>query len=798
MKRSFVTAVVVAAALAVAHGVSLPNRHRDGIVADWQWGAKPRRVERRQTPRKWAHVGGAGSGQTVIHANGATPCPKRPGPPKWWEGTGAWNPCNGNLTMTFLGGLLVYNSERNSAIHPFHSTGGAPPGGYAGWGFKIAEWDQQLTPDDAGNPPSSVTIADGLDGQDVYALVAGSSNPLVYEDVEDKHWIVTTSDQKTWQLRTFDGAVYRFDTRPHGILLTSITDGAGNETTIRLDPSTDAIDSVVDALQRTWTFGYTNGNLTSITTPVPESLSFTLQYDTQGYDDLTTIQLPSAQGAPRTIQLGYVDWQGNHSPYVMSMQSPAGLTTFDFFQDGALVNVFYLQVAQTLPVFHAEYNANTGSNLVTSESPAENSPKTRIVYDGTFDQGSGDPRQDFWITSVIDADGIGASFTRNGRKEVTQLVDGFKQTWVLTYWPNGEDLKTITDPGGHATLVQWNPPGARDGASSGEVASIADASTGTTRTFVWDQATSGVFFHTIDEIHDAVGGAEKLAIVAKKARLADGRYTVRQYVAGHLVGEQVLDPRGDAVVESDSPGFSERLGLDGYDQPKTSSLLAQGAPLGQPETFDLSPNGVLRSFRDALGETFTVMSRDALLRPLETLFVSPAATSDTKYGYAPDPGDVDGLPVSIAVSANGVQEGRVRQPAAANGVEDCASAAVVNGHVIPLEQTKVVVSGARVSCGGAPPPPPPPPADAGATDAGPESDAGWTVDASPDVGLPEAGCPPPNGIACQTSALEQDGWCAYACQYEPAWLCQDPTDCSNSGLDEWSCPNPPVNPCPGF
>jgi hypothetical protein len=779
------------AAIIVAGGHASSPHGTDRIVAEWQPPPKPRRRPPPRTPDPRAEFASVGIGQTVINANAQTPCPKRPGPPKFWEGAGQWNPCNGNLLVRMLGGLLVFNSERNSAIHPFHSTGGAPAGGYAGWGFKIGGWDQQLTPDDSGSPPASVTIADGEDGQDVYVRKAGSSNPVVYEDKEDKHWTLTTLDQQTWLLKTFEGIVLEYDTRPHGILLTSITDKAGNKTTINLDPVADTMTTVVDYLSRTWSFAYTNGNLTQITTPAPESLKYTLQYDTQGYDDLTSIQLPSTAEGTHAYQIGYVDAQGNHSPFPMSLQGPEGLTTFDFFQDGALVNVFYLPLSQTTAMFHAQYGINAGSNLVTLESPTENTPQTRIVYNGTFDQ-SGDPTQEFWITSVTDDEGITSTVARNSRHEVTTLTDGFNQAWTYAYYPNAEDVQTATDPAGKTTSYVWNNPGPSDGASSGELATTTDDATGLKKNLTWNPATSGFWYHTVDQISDP-----KVTLALQKTDLPSGAHAMREIVNGQLVQEVVLNARGDAVIETDGPGGSEKIGLDAYDQPSVVNFFAQGASIGRA-TVGLSPNGVFQSFTDVLGHSLKVGARDALLRVASTALILPGGEQDGTFGYASDTSDPDGNAVSGAVSAHGVQRGWLRQEASAAGVADCADAVVVNGQAIPVDRAKVVVAGARVGCGVAATPPPPPPSDAGLPDTGAPSDAGWALDAPPDVSLPEAGCTPPNGISCQVSELEQDGWCNYTCEYEPSWLCQDPMDCSGSGLEEWNCPDPILDPCPGF
>jgi hypothetical protein len=803
MKRSSIAAFA-ALVVMVAFAAWPRARDRYEIVADWRHDAKPHHAKPKPKPpedKRTDHKS-AGVGQTVLNTTGPTPCPKRPGPPKRWEGSGMWNACNGNLEMPFLGGLLVFNSERNSAIHPFHSTGGAPAGGYAGWGFKIGTWDQQLTLDDSNNPPSSVTIANGQDGQDVYVLKQGSSGPYLYEDKEDKHWTLTTLDRQTWFEKTFEGTVYEFDTRPHGILLTSITDKAGNKTAINLDPSADTITSVVDYLKRTWQFAYTNGNLTTITSPAPESLVFTLQYDTQGYDNLTFVQLPSTSGGMRGYRIGYVDWLGNHSPFPMSIQSPSGLMTFDFYNDGALVNVFYLQKSPKLATFHAEYNSNKGSNLVTFESPTANTPKTRIVYNATFDQGSGDPTQDFWITSTTTAKGISSSVVRNSRHEVTQATDGLKQVWNLKYWPNGEDLWTVTDPAGKVAVLTWKDAKATDGASSGEIESVEDLATNYIESFVWNQATSGVWYHTIDEIDDQAPNSPMLSVQLKKTD-PGGNHAVRQYVNNQFIGEVLLSPKADAVLERDDLGFSEKVVIDpnNFDQPSSMTFLAQGAQVGQA-ALSLSANGVLRSMTNVLGEKLDVMMRDGLLRPLETVLTLQSGSLDTTLAYGGDQGDTDGQAISESFSANGVQEGSLRQVAAAAGVDDCSNATLVNGQTIPLRKSKLVVAGARVACGAAPPPPPPPPPpDGGAVDAGTDAgpmDSGWVVDAPDDVSLPEAGCPPPNGISCQLFALEEDGWCPYVCAYEPADLCQDPMNCSGSDLQEWNCPGSPIDPCPGF
>ncbi|HEX8792274.1 MAG TPA: hypothetical protein VF765_15070 [Polyangiaceae bacterium] len=817
MKRS--SMALFATLGAVAFAVVTPTRRRhhrpNDIVADWR---QPPKRHRTAPPRKqWSDHPGPGVGQSLLNGDASTPCPKHPGPPKFWEGGSEWNPCTGNLLMHFLGGLLVFNSERNSAIHPFHQTGGAPPGGYAGWGFKIGTWDQQLTPDDAGNPPASVTIADGEDGQDEYVLKPGSSNPFVYEDKEDKHWSVTTFDQQTWDLETFEGTVYAFDKRSHGTLLTSITDKAGNETTIGLDPVTDTINTVVDYLGRKWTFAYSGGNLTQITTPAPESIKYTLGYDAQGFDDLTTIQLPTTAEGPHVYTLGYLDAEGTHSPYPMSIQSPSGLTTYDYFQDGALVNVFYVQLSQTTPTFHAQYNENPGSNLVTFEDPAQNSQQTRIVYDATFNPSSGNPTQEVWITSVTDERGIPTSYQRNARHEVTQLTDAFGKSWSYTYYANGEDLQTATDPDGKSFSYTWKPPGQTDGASSGELATVKDESTGIQETLAWNPATSGVWYHTVDSISDS-----KVTIALQKKDLPDGRHSVRELVGNQLLEEVVLNKRADAVVEDDVAGSSEKITLDAFDHPQTMTELAQGVPIGNA-TVNLDAEGLFQNFTDLLGHTFKVGARDNLQRVTAAARVVPAGEEDGTYGYAADSSDPDWEPVTRTTTAHTIRYSDMEQKASAAGVQACARAVAINGQTESLGQQKLVVAGARVGCGSAPtpPPPPPPPGDGGVHDAGggndggAPSDAGWTVDAPPDV--EDAGCPPPTeGIGfCW---LPGDGfayaWCGDGPGCEPAcclsdggsgcwgYASPDPNyagcwtqACVYGGTSTWLCNSNPVNPC---
>jgi YD repeat-containing protein len=811
-----VLGVVTVAVVAVTP--SRKGHHRkDEIVADWR---QPPKRHRTPPPRRhWVDHPGPGVGQNLLNADGETPCPKRPGPSKFWEGGGGeWNPCTGNLMMHFLGGLLVFNSERNSSyIHPFHQTGGAPPGGYAGWGFKIASWDQQLTPDDAGNPPASVAIADGDDGQDEYVLKAGSLKPFVYEDKEDKHWSLTTTDQRTWDLETFEGTTYEFTTRAHGILLTTITDKAGNKTTIDLDAATDTIDSVADYLGRKWTFTYTGGNLTQIVTPAPESIKYTLGYDTQGFDDLTTIQLPTTPEGPHVYTLGYLDAEGTHSPFPMSIQSPSGLTTYDYFQDGALVNVFYVQLSQTTPTFHAQYNQNSGSNLVTFEDPTQRSPQTRIVYDATFDQNSGNPTQDFWVTSATDARGITTAYARNGRNEVTLLTDGFGKTWTYQYYANGEDLQTVIDPAGKSVSYTWKAPGSMDGASSGEVATVKDNATGIQETLAWNQATSGVWYHTVDSISDP-----KITVKLVKNDLADGRHAVREMVGNQLVEEVVLDKQADAIVEDDVPGASEQIALDAYDQPTTMKALAQGVQIGKA-TLSLDPEGLFQSFTDLLGHTANVGARDNLQRVTATARVVPAGEQDDTFAYADDPSDPDWGPTESTTKVHGHEFSNLTQESSALGTPACADAVAVDGTPIPIDEAKFAVAGVRVACGSAPTPPPPPPPpgdggtgmkDAGAGDDAESNDAGWTVDAPPDVA--PTTCPAPTegiGFCWDQGDGFASAWCGDGPGCEPAcclasggsgcWGGGSPdpnypgcwTQACAAGTSTWSCNSNPSNPC---
>jgi hypothetical protein len=313
--------------------------------------------------------------------------------------------------------------------------------------------------------------------------------------------------------------------------------------------------------------------------------------------------------------------------------------------------------------------------------------------------------------------------------------------------------------------------------------------------------TSGVWYHTIDEIDYQAPNSPTLSVEMRKSD-PGGNHAIRQYVNGQFVGETVLSAKADAVVERDGPGFSEKTAIDpmNCDQPTSISFLAQGVPVGQA-LMSLSANGVLGSLTNVLGEKLDVKMRDGLLRPLETWLSLPTGKVDSTFTYGSDQADT-GRVIAENVTANGEQRGWLRQVAAAAGVDDCSSAAVVDGQTIPLGKTKLVVAGARVACGAAPPPPPPPPPPSdGGVDAGSEAgamDSGWAVDAPDDVSLPETGCPPPNGISCQVFALEEDGWCPYVCMYEPADLCQDPMNCSGSDLQEWNCPGSPIDPCPGF
>ncbi|MDV6013814.1 LamG-like jellyroll fold domain-containing protein, partial [Haloechinothrix sp. LS1_15] len=136
----------------------------------------------------------------------------------------------------------------------------------AGW---TTRWDMRVVPDDDGSGNVVVTYPDGKqarygkDPDGSYATPAGQAATLV----DDGHG---------WVLRAQGGSRYRFDGDG---LLVEIIDAAGREQRLDHDDEGRLVRATDDASGRYLDFGWSNGNVTEVTTgPDPET-TWTYSYD---------------------------------------------------------------------------------------------------------------------------------------------------------------------------------------------------------------------------------------------------------------------------------------------------------------------------------------------------------------------------------------------------------------------------------------------------------------------------------------------------------------------------------------
>jgi len=709
----------------------------------------------------------AGTGGNILPTNGPTPCRARPGVAWKWETTdffpADWNPCTGNLQITLAG--LIYNSELNSAAHPFHMTGSSPPGGPYGFFWNLpANW--YITPD---APPLTSVVVTAGDGTP-YSFALASTNPNTYIDMQGATWTLTTADNITWVLTTLDGVQYTFKQRTFGILLTGITDKMGNALLIVNFNADDSIASTTDYLDqkgnRTTTYGYTGGRLSSMSIPTglamgvgPATYVVNFTYDPT-VNDLTGIQLPPAGPAPLQ-QRNYAITYSQHFPICITLGVVPGQSwTYDWYQNGALVNMWDTDGIQ----YHMQY-----SNIVSWEVPTVGSPQLRALYSTN----TGDTRP--FVAMYQGIDGVIHNVTRavapnpNAYLVATQdtIPGQMGKTITLesrTLYPNGYDVNTVTDAQGAVTTYVWTSDGvtpSKSAANTGPTPMVysvtgpcpaMNPNCAEQTTYKWNPAKLGDWrYHLLDSVSSPK--------TATYFQYADVMGTMPPSHAIVTLASDMKTQEAKDVFDNqftfrtdhfDGLGAHTQYIPDAYNNLKSVVDFAYFAsPIGQPETWSYTPTGILLSYADRDGSATQYTLFDELLRPTKWSATLPTAkggqlmSGNTTYDQpALDLGEPIHVDVTNAVTGESHRKDmtyRCSSDHLASLTED-------------MQPTTVATWGLACNLCGA-----------------------------------SGGCPAPTSGVCQISASEWDGWCTSICQYAPA--CIDGEDVWN----ETGCPGP--NPC---
>ncbi len=632
------SAIVAAGAWVASQAGEGAPQEPVSIRADDQPRVTPKRVDD-DAPTPPPHAT-QGTGGTIIATNANTPCFKHPGTPFPWETVSAiteilpnWNPCTGNYQI-FLAGGLTFNSELNNAAQPFHRTQNGPPSGPYGWNWNLGQ-NWYITEVTDPSPGAVVTAGDGTPF--FFALVVNGATKI-YVDQQGQTWRLYY-DGTTWTVRTFDGTQLNFNARPSGILLSSVSDKAGNSTKINFNTD-DTIASVRDYLGRTITYTYVAGRLDTVTSPPPESLRLAFTYDNNNNLVKQTLP-PAADGTERAIFFKYN--AGSHLP--LSMTDGPQIWTFDWYFDGALVNAFMPNRDQ----YHAQYNANARSNLVTLENPTLNTPQLKATYNGTYDLNSNKPWTAYWVKVFTATDGVSVDFDRqNEFFMVTTYTDRQKQKWESRYFPGGFYEKYTQDPAGNITQFVWQPdqtPGVPD-----YLLQTRTSPDGVTITnFKYYMPT------TVDwTYHEPLSVADSMTLTKYDRKIVGSNKVITVSVNGQNTAETVYNSRFTFLLEAHTEAGYIKNEPDAFDQlAKRTVFDISGKPMAPAETFSFSPNGLFQSFTNSLGRTEAIGKRDEMTRALSGSYTVGSSTLSGWTREFDKPGKDVGASIKGTVTAGG-------------------------------------------------------------------------------------------------------------------------------------------------
>jgi RHS repeat-associated protein len=263
------------------------------------------------------------------------------------------------------------------------------------------------------NPNLTVTEGGGSGGGAVVVGAAGNINtsPVVLTTVTDPAGNRTT---------------YHFN--PQGFLI-DVTNALGEKTIYARDPATNQIVQVTDPLNRVSAFAYDSfGNLTSITklAGTPNAITTTMTYDPV-FNKITSITNPLHQ----TVSMSY-DPAGN----LTSGVDPLGhQTTFSYSPAGELLS-------ETDALGNKAQFKYANGNLVSVTDPLGN------TLTQTFDAVGR-------LLSSTNPLGQTKTLSYDNMNRVTQLVNPAGAVTTFTYDANG-NLLSLIDPLGHPTTYTYD------------------------------------------------------------------------------------------------------------------------------------------------------------------------------------------------------------------------------------------------------------------------------------------------------------------------------------------------------
>ena len=293
----------------------------------------------------------------VVNVNGNEPCAWRAGIPYEWETVIDvqkelegdlldWNACTGNLQMSFAVGI-TYNSEEQNSV----------PGGLLGGPFGWFWRDESSSIIQPGTNSATLIDYDGTPFQ--FKKLSTSGGKTYYEDQQLMPWNLVDDESgssSVWRLQFPDGTEREYTPQKYGIQITSFTNSQGKQLwhyEFANGLPTAQIDYENQMLMQYQYYDSSSPSAGRVQYMTPIwSKPFELFYDPVTYQDMYLIEDPVGLDCKFIYE----------SHIVVEKQCENEITTYVFFQDGALSNI----TEPTDEVVSVDYNHNgDGTTTVT-------------------------------------------------------------------------------------------------------------------------------------------------------------------------------------------------------------------------------------------------------------------------------------------------------------------------------------------------------------------------------------------------------------------------------------------------
>ena len=449
-----------------------------------------------------------------------------------------------------------------------------------------------------------------------------------------------TKNAQGYLITTKHKIAYQFNSSGY---LSSITDRNGNQVLLTYDPATGVLTTITDALNRqvtleytpqrkvfklkdftgrTWTYGYLNGDLSTVTAPAtadfPQGTTTTYAYTNHKLDSITDAKQQTyinifydSEGKVERTVLGAATYAFYYSPACTTLYDPKNnRVEYELNQDGT-VSKKNVYIPNTILYNSYEYNSD------------------KLITNITYPKGNS-------AHFTYDSKGNLLEIRRRPNPNTEPLPDDIVSTF--TYEPRYNFIKTQTDPRGKVTTYYYD----YEEATLGDLNSdgITDQDKGNLVKISYPEVNS-----QIPQIKFTYNSYGQVSLVTdpnnnftKYEYYPDTGYlfkVINAYISLNLASEFTYDPVGNIRAVKDPKGNITTFEYDAHNN-LTKSISA--SPFNYQTIYKYDANDNLRQIdretRIPANPWFTTIYAYDFMDRLET--VKDELNNVTTFGYDPN------------------------------------------------------------------------------------------------------------------------------------------------------------------